>query len=53
MTPVVLKNYPVPMRSIAIGDRYAPSRKPDELSETFGPAAASMAAAVGELMTLK
>jgi len=50
---VVLENRPIPMRFIAIRDQYARSGKPDELLETYGLTAASIAAAVRELMTLK
>jgi len=50
---VVLENCPVPMRFIAIRDQYARSGKPDELLETYGLTAASIAAAARELMSLK
>jgi transketolase len=50
---VVAENHPVPMRFVAIRDRYARSGKPDELLETCGLTAASIAAAVRELSALK
>lgn len=50
---VVLENRPIPMRFIAIRDQYARFGKPDELLETYGLTAASIAAAVRELMTVK
>ncbi len=50
---VVLGHRPVPMRFIAIRDRYARSGKPDELLEMYGLTAARIASAVRELMAIK
>lgn len=50
---VVSEKCPIPMRFIAIGDRYARSGKPDELLEMYGLTVADIVAAVRELMALK